>query len=335
MGVRRVLAAACSIGLGSLAVVAACGDRTALPETELAVDATVPGRDAGPDSELFDGLPGDAVEGVDAAFDVFGDVPPDVSDDVPVVTDCPDGAATFIYVITEDDRLYSFYPPTGDFTFIGTLDCPGSSGVAWSMAVDRVGNAYVLYKASSGGGGGPVYQVDTGTAACKSLPYKPGQMGFDYFGMGFATNGDGPSETLYIEGDAYLDDAGATGLASLDTTTWLVTPIGSTTPPIQGGELTGTGTGDLYVFFFYEEEGTTYLGQLDKTTGQLITSMKTAVTIGEDSFAMAYWGGDFYFFTDTAAAQYSPMTGKTVANYATLSGGHDIVGAGVSTCAPH
>jgi hypothetical protein len=335
MDVKRVLAVASSAALGCLALVAACGDRSTLPLDEPSADAASR-RESGPDAEIFDGPSSDVVEEVpfDAPLDVVADVSPDVSDDVPIVTDCPDAAATFIYVITEDDRLYSFYPPSADFTFIGTVDCPGSSGNAWSMAVDRAGNAYVLYEATGGGGGGPVYQVDTATAACKSLPYKPGQMGFDYFGMGFATNGDGPSETLYLEGDTYLSDAGATGLASLDTTTWRVAPIGATTPPIQGGELTGTGTGDLYVFFFYEEDGSTYLGQLDKTTGQLIASMKTAITIGDDSFAMAYWGGDFYLFTDSAAAKYSPSTETTVANYATLGGGHDIVGAGVSTCAP-
>jgi len=62
---------------------------------------------------------------------------------------CPDAGATFVYVVTEEFELMSFYPPTGAFTAIGTLDCPvatngsGSPFTPFSMAVDKSGIAYV------------------------------------------------------------------------------------------------------------------------------------------------------------------------------------------------
>jgi hypothetical protein len=314
--------------LGGLVLLVACGARTALPEIEPPGDADL-ARDAGRDAidAPFDRAFDASAEGKpDAPFDAPFDIP----EDVPVSSDCPDASATLVYVITMDNKLYSFYPPTSKFSLIGNVACPGeTTGSTFSMAVDRAGIAYVLFDS------GNIFRVDTGTAACTKLPYAPGQAGFTYFGMGFATNGAGPSETLYIQGDSYYDpDSGeAPGLASVDTTDWTVTPIGSATPALAGGELTGTGGGDLFAFFYYPTETSgSRLGQLDKATGQLTASVfLPGVTIDGNSFAVAFWGGDFYLFTDGTVTQYSPSTGATnvVANL-----DDDIVGAGVSTCAP-
>jgi hypothetical protein len=270
------------------------------------------------------------LEGGPDIIDAPGDVVFNIPSDIPLQSDCPDAAATLVYVITQDDLLYSFYPPAAAFSLIGRVACPGSGGSAFSMAVDRAGIAYVLYST------GDIFRVDTATAACTPLPYAPGQSGFTNFGMGFAANGGAsPSETLYIEGDTYFSSGGgeAPGLASLDTTTWTVTRIGSTIPPFAGGELTGTGDGELFTFFFYETDAVgARVGQLDKTTGQLLESVELAeVMIERESFAVAFWGGDFYLFTDGTVTKYSPGTGSTavVANLDNF-----IVGAGVSTCAP-
>jgi hypothetical protein len=288
--------------LGGVLLLFACGARTGLLEAEVPNDAAVE------DAELEAG--------------------PDIID-IPVHSDCPDAAATLVYVITQDDLLYSFYPPTAAFSLIGTVACPGSGGGVFSMAVDRAGIAYVLY------GTGDIFRVDTATAACTPLPYVPGQSGFTYFGMGFAANGAGSSETLYIEGDTYFPSGSreAPGLASVDTTAWTVTPIGSNIPPFGGGELTGTGGGELFAFFFYETDTVgARVGQLDKATGQVLESVELAdVMIEGESFAVAFWGGAFYLFTDGTVTKYSPGTSSTavVANLDT-----SIVGAGVSTCAP-
>jgi hypothetical protein len=145
------------------------------------------------------------------------------------------------------------------------------------------------------------------------------------------------SETLYIEGDTYfssdLNSHEAPGLATINTTTWDVTPIGSATPPLAGGELTGTGDGKLFVLFFYATDRTgARVGQLDKATGQLLESVELAnVMVEGATFAAAFWGGDFYLFTDGAVTKYSPKTGST-AVVASLD--EQIVGAAVSTCAP-
>lgn len=300
--------------VGSVVLFLACGARTALFETAVLDDASVVGVQ-----------PEGGTDAVDALRDVVFYVPPDVT----MANGCPDAAATLIYVITADSRLYSFYPPTSAFSFIGMVRCPGSANMAFSMAVDRAGIAYVLYDS------GAIFRVDTATAACTPLPYVAGQSGFTVFGMGFAANGTGPGETLYVEGDTYYRARrGETpGLARIDTTTWTLTPIGSTTPPFYGGELTGTGAGDLFSFFFYATDTTgSRVGQLDKTTGQLLRSAYLpSVTIAQQSFAVAFWGGDFYLFTDGTVTRYSPTSGLTSV---VVDLGDSIVGAGVSTCAP-
>jgi hypothetical protein len=301
-GLSRVLLGSVAGALGGVLLLLACGARTGLPEAEAPNDAAV---------------------------DAPGDVVLEVPSDIPVHSDCPDAAATLVYVITQDDQLYSFYPPTAAFSLIGTVACPDSGGGAFSMAVDRAGIAYVLYS------GGDIFRVDTATAECTPLAYVPGQSGFTYFGMGFAANGDGPSETLYVEGDTDFSlGREAPGLASVDTTTWTVTRIGSTLPPFAGGELTGTGNGKLFTFFFYETDTVgARVGQLDKATGQVLESVELAdVMIEGESFAVAIWGGDFYLFTNGTVTKYSPDTGSTavVANLDTSI----VVGAGVSTCAP-
>jgi hypothetical protein len=329
VGVRRRLArvaAGAGAGLSSVALLLlACGARTALPGATALSDAAV---DPMPRESSADGL--DAPEDIpDVPFDVAPDVPFDVPQDVPFANSCPDAAATLVYAITSDDKLYSFYPPTAAFGFIGNVRCPGAiGGGVFSMAVNRRGIAYVLYVS------GDLFEVDTGTAACKKLPYVQGQSGFTFFGMGFAANGDGGvGETLYIEGDPYYPGEVAAGLASVDTTTWTVTPIGSATPPLAGGELTGTGGGDLYVFFYYPTDTSgSRVGHLDKGTGELLSStFLSAPTIPGNSFAFAYWGGDFYLFTDGTVTEFTPSTGATSV-VATMS--DMIVGAGVSTCAP-
>ena len=84
------------------------------------------------------------------AGDAFADagqvsdaLPPiDVTVPVDAFNDCPDAGATLIYVVSEQNELLSFYPPTATFTPIGTLACPDADPTAtpFSMAVDRTGH---------------------------------------------------------------------------------------------------------------------------------------------------------------------------------------------------
>ena len=86
--------------------------------------------------------------------------------------DCPDADATLVYLVSAQNELFSFYPPTVTFTSIGTLVCPARPNeTPFSMAVDRKGKAYVVFT------DGNLFQVSTSTAACIATPFAVGQLG--------------------------------------------------------------------------------------------------------------------------------------------------------------
>jgi hypothetical protein len=299
------------------AVVAACGSRTGLivPLDEQGDADALPDvhhRDAGADVR----------EGVDA-------LPPiDVTPPRDVLNVCPDAAATLIYVISEANVLMSFYPTTGVFTPISTISCPGANGSnPFSMAVNRSGIAYIVFNPS-----GQLFRVSTATGACQPTSFVTGQQGFSStFGMGFSKDLIGTGETLYVASD----ESGPvpSRLATIDTTTFQLDVVGSFNPPINRAELTGTGAGDL--FGFYAVSAGSAIGQIDKTTAQVVgQSDLTSVNQGS-GWAFGFWGGDFYTFTapgaGTVVTRFRPSDGSIVQ---VASTSEIIVGAGVSTCAP-
>jgi hypothetical protein len=311
------------IAVAYAVVIAACGSRTALvgdePGESSVNDASAIGRDSGDASR-------DAEIRLDGAPDVF-------------TNDCPDASVTFIYLISLSRELYSYNPVDGVFRDIGTVNCPTSLPDAFSMAVDRQGTAYVLFYDGQTDptkiAQGDLFRVSTANASCKAIPeYTPNQAGFSAFGTGFATNGGGPSETLYVQGGGNFGSS--TGLASIDTTTFKLTFLGNNSPPIAEGELTGTGDGRLFGFFSFD--GLNFnLGEIDKTNGQLLSQTPVGGSVSATGgFSVAFWGGDFYFFTapggNTVATRYRP-TDQSYVVVASLPGA-TIVGAGVSTCAP-
>ncbi|MBN9165118.1 MAG: hypothetical protein J0I07_29405, partial [Myxococcales bacterium] len=172
-----------------LLLLVACGSRT-----RLFVDdddfTDIPVQDAGPDARR-DG-------GRDASRDAsdLEDAPPllDVRPPIDVdQRDCPDAEAQLVYTITDSHELQSFNPDTGQFRRIGKIACPApSSATPFSMAVDRRGIAYILFTNEQ------LFRVSTATAACIATPYTPRQSNYGLFGMGFATNSVGPTETLYV-----------------------------------------------------------------------------------------------------------------------------------------
>ncbi|MBX3206717.1 MAG: hypothetical protein KF764_16730 [Labilithrix sp.] len=223
-------------------------------------------------------------------------------------------ATTQIYVVATDKGLYRFNPRDLSFKRIGTLGCPTGAGT-FSMAIDRRGTAWVEYT------DGRVYAVDTNDATCKPTSFKPGQTGFDLFGMGFALNGDDPKEgeTLYVAG---------TGLASLDTKSFDLKFIGSLT----GGrtELTSIGS---KLFGFSVDSG--LVSRLNKQTGATEATHRTSAILESGGFAFAHWGGSFWLFTGrttSTVTAYSPTTDESTVMVDNT--GMLIVGAGSSTCAP-
>jgi hypothetical protein len=241
----------------------------------------------------------------------FGDGSAPPGDDA---TECTEGTQQ-IYVVATDKGLYRFYPQELRFVYVGTLGCPTTAGT-YSMAIDRRGRAWVEYT------DGRLYAVDTNDATCKPTPFKAGQTGFEFFGMGFAMNGDDPKsgETLYVAGSA---------LASLDTKSFDLKFLGSLTAG-RRTELTSIGS-ELYAF----SVGSGVVARLNKLDGKTEVTYRTSAVDETAAFAFAHWGGEFWLFTGqnfSSVTNYSPATDKSTV--VVENTGMVIVGAGSSTCAP-
>lgn len=234
----------------------------------------------------------------------------------------------FIYTLAADTTLSRFDPPTLTFTTIGLLNCPNVFASPFSMAVDRNAQAWVVFT------DGTLARVDTKTAKCTPTSFVPGQSGFTTFGMGFSSNAPGSAEeTLFVSESSF---GGSTlGLATIDVKTLKLTPVGQYDKVNARAEMTGTGDARLFAAF----EGTPYnVAQIGKTDAKvLMQAPQGAINYapGSSNFAFAFWGGDFWLFvgpgSSTDVFQYKPVTGVTTKVSSTAA---EIVGAGVSTCAP-
>ncbi len=275
-------------------------------------------------------------------------VPPDVVSPPPGL-DCAEAGITYIFAIgfTPEGQsiLYSFYPSTSEFTQVGALACPDDS-LAFSMAVDHKGTAYVLYAS------GRLYKVSTRTGECEATPFQSGQQGFvPTFGMGFVAGGfdGGGGETLYVAGDPLSGDAGVPSpLGKIDVTTFQLTNLGLI-GDAPGGlvvnkpELTGTGGGRLYGFFAPDDTNPpSFIVGIDPVTRAVVSTVDLPGVVEGGGWAFGFWGGDFYTFTapnaefgdpTSVVTRYRPSDGS-IAQVATAPEGVEIVGAGVSTCAP-
>jgi hypothetical protein len=324
----RRLALVLSVALLQVTSFLACGSRTALPFDEVGIGApeadggTSPGTD-GRVEPLLDALP-----------------PLDVTERPDVDrTDCADSGATLIYLVTSEMELVSFDPSISAFRRIGILSCPAPRGAApFSMAVDRKGTAYVLYESETGGSGqlgAGLYKVSTATAACSKTSYQPpAGSPFDLFGMGFATDELGPSETLFV---ASAQDR-VSSLATIDVNTFTLRTVGDFVPTLAGTELTGSGAGELFAFYSDRRTNSpdSYVMQVDKKTAKIVSQdLLRGVRQGE-GWAFAFWGGDFWLFTapggNISRVQRFRPSDKSLIDVAEFPS--RIVGAGVSTCAP-
>jgi hypothetical protein len=171
----------------------------------------------------------------------------------------------------------------------------------------------------------------------------PGQQGFTTFGMGFSTNMPGGSdETLYVSestaGSPLPPPPGmsnAPRLATIALQTFTLTPIGMYDQLSARAELTGTGDAKLFGAF----EGMPYVvAEIEKPTAKILSQApQSAINYAPDSsnFAFAFWGGDFWLFvgpgSSTDVFHYVPQSQMTTK---VKSVDFEIVGAGVSTCAP-
>jgi hypothetical protein len=284
----------------------------------------------------------DVLEEPDAALEADADVaeedaPPMIEETVDI---CPDAGSTLVYLMTSQNVLVSFYPPTATFTTIGTIMCPDpGTDTPFSMAVDRAGIAYVLFES------GHLYRVSTRTAVCVPTSFVPGQAFPPQFGMGFSANvdadgGGDAGETLYIASDPGwgVNMPGPSSLGTLDTASFTATNMAAFAPVILEPELTGTGAGKLYGFWAPTQSSDTSIVEIDKDTSAVKALTTLPGVVFGAGWAFAFWGGDFYTFTAPGGPQsssivtrYRPSDGSIV-QVATAPG--TIVGAGVSTCAP-
>jgi hypothetical protein len=329
---RAPFALACATTTAlAIGAMASCGARTGLP---LEIE-----RDGGQDVFVI----------TDHSLPPGEDAPPGIDtfqNDVPVINPCPDAEATLIYVMSETNVLYSFQPPNGPFSAIGTINCPGAVGEPFSMAVDRQGVAYVIFakvnEAMNDELATGLFRVSTKTAECRPTKYDPNQNGQSTFGMGFVANvgdaGDG-GETLFVSQD--VGGISADGvLGIINTTTFALTNVGDFSLVVPSAELTGTGGGRLFAFSPAVTASDSFIAQIDPQTAKVIGEDPTPGVVQGAGWAFGFWGGDFYTFTtpsegdDTTVVNRFDPVAKTVTQIATAPTGVTIVGAGVSTCAP-
>lgn len=257
---------------------------------------------------------------------------------------CSGQAADYVYVLSAENDLYSFAPAAKQFTKIGPLGCQTGGMMPNSMAVDRDAVAYVNYVQSDPVTGqdsaGAIYRVSTKDASCMGkvldLP-----SGWYRIGMGYSSNGSGSTaETLYVAATGNPMSGQSQGLGLVDFGKKTVGPIGPFSGSLSGqnAELTGTGDGRLYGFF---TTNPVEVAQIDKSSGATMTPVPMTGVQTPNDWAFSFWGGHFYLYTSQGqgigngsnVTDYDPSSGNV--NTAYMTGiGFDIVGAGVSTCAP-
>ncbi len=190
------------------------------------------------------------------------------------------------------------------------------------MGVTRDGLAYVLFSNEE------LFEVSVFDATCTASAYQDTVTGFGAFGMGYSTDSSSTAdETLFV--------ANAGTLGSLDTSSWLVSNIGSIA---SQPELTGNSLGQLWAFMPLLSQ----VAQIDKSDATVIESyvLPGFPSTGDiDCFAFAQWGGQLYIFMrlygmGNTTNVYVSDTDSESFELVLEDVGFDVVGAGVSTCAP-
>lgn len=300
--------------LGLLALLTACGARTDLPLPDQGGGGQ--GAAGGGGSTLGGG--GQGGDGGDGGVGGEGGSPPE----------CDPETTQYIYLVTNEGELYSYFPATGAFTFRGFLDC-NSSGTPFSMGVDRQGTAYVVYT------DGELFRVSTLDASCEATDFVPGQEGFFTFGMGFALDEVGGTEDKLFVAEISFNGP-SLGLATIDTETLELSYVGPFSDNLSDRvEMTSSSDGNLYGYFLNNVGTGGWVVEIDKATATIVSSTFIEAGSGPSALAFAWWGGDYYVFTGsgngTDVTRFDPDTGS-VGVITTM--GSVVVGAGVSTCAP-
>ncbi|MEM7152351.1 MAG: hypothetical protein AAF799_05880 [Myxococcota bacterium] len=221
----------------------------------------------------------------------------------PEVCDCAPGT-DLIVVLSDDGELWTYDPISNEFALVGPIACGGFA--PYSMAVDREGIAWVLLldnipQATVAKG---MFKVDIADASgCEAVIYEEGLFGV--FGMSFATNGPPDTcERLYVHsysGSGPFSegpDAGHLGVLTDDDVLQSVGPI-----DFDGGELAGSGDGRVYSLTGVDP---LKIVELDRDTAQVVDTLPLEGFSKTNASAMAFWGGDFYVFTESGGPECRP-----------------------------
>ena len=237
--------------------------------------------------------------------------------------DCADSAKV-IYLVTQENYLYSFDPRIDGMSAyqrIGALSCETAS-TPQSMSVDRTGKAYVFYSS------GHLYHVSTTTAQCTPTSYQhpvtPAKS-FNQLGMGFTAKAPSSNEqVLYINSPDF-------GLATIDLQTLAVAKLNVLQSTVA--ELTGGPDALLFIY----ASSTSELSQIDRSTYQT-QSLHRFNQKNVTAFAFARYAGVFYVFTNgtsssrTVTTMFDPQANTESVRDPDI--GVTVVGAGQSTCVP-
>lgn len=239
----------------------------------------------------------------------FGAADAGEADDAGAVDgECPK-EATLVYVTGQGSKLYSFDPQTLDFDLIGTFSCLTTPT---HMTIDRHGAAWVVAN-------GNIYKASTKDASCAPVPTWKSVMSFADFALTFVGTTDS-DDTLYLMN-------GSGKLGSWNTTTGTFKNIKSTNVTYIGGDMTSSGDGFLY---FADDTTNHTLYRMDPGSGSVLDQTATA-PVGMGTQALAFWGGTFYVFVNSAIYAHDPVKKTTKAiGTAPLN----VTGAGQSTCVP-
>lgn len=252
-----------------------------------------------------------------------------------------------IYVLNTNSppSVWFFDPPANTFSEVGVLGCNAPLGYqANSMAIDREGYAWINYYDVNAQTGLMFRAPLADLSQCEDRGYSNIAGSWWLLGMGYATvTADSSCDELFIyQSDRYLEyptfAPGGAQLAQYDQGSDSLSVIGTTDYPV--GELTGTGAGQLFAFGPVDSSQAV-LVELDKDSGAELETIPLRGLDITNAFAFAFWGGDVFFFTETAPLSgvsqvtrldYDGNEGGGLAQYNANTGIH-IAGAGVSTCA--
>jgi hypothetical protein len=234
-------------------------------------------------------------------------------------------AGQYIYTVDNDGRFSRFDPLTLGYLDIAPLRCP-TSATPFSMNVDQNAVAWVIF------GDGNLFRVDTATGACSATAYVPNQAGFFTYGMGSTFDSATGTDTLYLAAPS------PSMLGKLAFPSLTVTSVGMIN--LDSVELAGTGDGQLWAFA-PPRGGAAVLARLDPATAAVLERYELPTVNSVGGWAIKFFGGAFYLFigsdiwkverTSLDPMQLNPVRPPV---RVLVSPGRDIVGAGVSTCAP-